>query len=192
MRTPFVVAAALLVALAPAALAQSVDPVAGYRNIAGVNLIGLPFGLFSGEFEHIVQPGIVVGVGGTFERLVGSNDGDVHVSWVDAKAKYYPNEESFRGFSVGVTAGFVSASGVPGSGGFFGGGDYIGNIGGTTQSRTGPSVGVVLDYNWLLGRRKRLYVGTGIGAKRVFGDSGDNSVLEPVYPYGRLQIGFAY
>ncbi len=191
MRTRLVLAAALLAAFAPAARAQSTDPVLGYRNIAGVNLIGLPIGLFSGEFEHVLSPGVVVGVGGTFERIVGSNDGDIHTSWVDAKAKYYPNEESFRGFSVGLTAGFVHASGVPGNEGLFGGSDYFGP-GAVSQSRTGPSAGVVLDYNWLLGRRKRLYVGTGIGVKRVFGETGGNSVLDPVLPYGRLQIGFAY
>jgi hypothetical protein len=191
MRFRLLAFAAVLFAAAPAARAQSPDSAPAFLNLAGVNLIGLPFGLVSAEFEHIVSPGFVIGAGGTYENVVGSNKNDIHTSWVEAKAKYYPNEESFKGFSVGLTLGVLHTHGAPGFGGFFGSGSYDGGDQ-ATQSRTAPTVGVVLDYNWLLGRRKKLYVGTGIGAKRAFGTTGGNSILDPVYPYGRLQIGIAY
>ena len=176
---PLAVAMCLVTGRAGAQSASSTPP---YVNAVGVNPIGLPFGLFSAEFEHIVSPGFVLGAGGSYENIVGTHRDDIQSSWADFKAKYYPNEESFKGFSVGLTAGVLNSRGRPN-------GDVLSS---THQSRSATTLGVILDYNWLLGRRKKLYVGTGIGAKRVFGKTGDDSVLNPVFPYGRLQVGIAY
>ena len=175
--TPLALALALVAGRASAQAADSVT----YRNAVGVNPIGLPLGFFSAEFEHVVQPGFVVGVGGSYENLVGASSGDTQSSWLDAKVKYYPNEESFKGFSVGLTAGVLNSRG-----------NQFNGFTDEHQNRSAGTVGVIVDYNWLLGKRKKLYIGTGIGAKRVFGDTGDRSILDPVYPYGRLQLGIAY
>jgi hypothetical protein len=61
---------------------------------------------------------------------------------------------------------------------------------------TGFTFGAVLDYSWLLGRRERFYVGTGIGAKRVFGLDDDAGTPDEEYPVVlpsfRLQTGFVF
>jgi hypothetical protein len=52
---------------------------------------------------------------------------------------------------------------------------------------------VVLDYNWLIGQNRRFFVGTGIGAKRLFGDLGNNEFFDiEVVPLARLQVGVAF
>ena len=40
-------------------------------------------------------------------------------------------------------------------------------IGDTRESLTAPTLGIILDYNWLLGRSEHFLIGTGVGAKRV-------------------------
>ena len=62
---------------------------------------------------------------------------------------------------------------------------------------TGFTLGAILDYSWLLGRRERFYVGTGIGAKRVFGidDPPESEFVREypkVLPSFRLQTGFVF
>ena len=60
------------------------------------------------------------------------------------------------------------------------------------RSEGAPTLGVLLDYNWLIGARRRFLVGTGIGARRVLKDVASDSPLSQVYPDGRLQIGLAF
>jgi hypothetical protein len=152
-----------------------------FQNIAGVNPIGLIPGLLSAELEHLVAPGFSVGLGGSHESIIGNHDYDVQSSWLDAKAKYYPTENGFRGFSVGVTAGLLRSHGA-----------LDGNRLNPIQHKGAATIGIIADYNWFVGRTQRLYIGTGIGAKRVFGPTGDESILDPVFPYGRAQLGLAF
>ena len=60
-----------------------------------------------------------------------------------------------RGFSVGLSGGFLRYS----------------SRGGPTDAQRvasiAPTLGVVVDYNWMLGVNRRFLVGTGVGAKRV-------------------------
>jgi hypothetical protein len=178
---PFALAALVTTRVDAQVTAPTDYPVAvQFQNIAGVNPIGLIPGLLSAEVEHLVAPGFSVGLGGTHQSIIGNKDYDVQSSWLDAKAKYYPSENGFRGFSVGVTAGFLRSHGA-----------RDGNKLNPIQHKGAGTIGIVADYNWLLGRTQRLYVGTGLGAKRVFGPTGDESILNPVFPYLRAQLGRA-
>ena len=108
---------------------------------------------------------------------------DDQQAWADVKLRYYPSARAPRGFAVGLLVGVVRYD-RPDDG------DPLA----TTEPRTGPTAGVVLDYSWLLGRSRRFYVGTGLGAKRVFAISDDDpddnypEVLGAV----RIQIGYAF
>lgn len=51
------------------------------------------------------------------------------------------------------------------------------------------SIGVDVGYDWLLGRKRNILVGVGVGANRLFGD--DDFGLD-AYPTARLNIGFAF
>jgi hypothetical protein len=56
-----------------------------------------------------------------------------------------------------------------------------------------PSVGIQLEYSWLLGATRRFYVGGGLGAKMLFFDEDDfDDDVIARYPTGRLAIGFAF
>jgi hypothetical protein len=62
-----------------------------------------------------------------------------------------------------------------------------------TISKTSPSIGVMLEYSWLLGASKSFYIATGLGAKAVFissDDFGENVTAR--YPTARLSVGFAF
>lgn len=189
-RLPTLATAAAAVTLAAAAAlgAQAapapapVDP-GPWRQAVAVNAIGLPFGLFSAEYEvALPSPGFALGIGGSW--LTTGSDRD---SWISAKALYYPGERPFRGFSVGLTAGVHSARNDNAVG-------FCGINGCTTEraTATAPTAGVIVNYDWLLGRQERFRVGLGAGAKRVLRDVNSGSPLEQVYPDGRFVLGVAF
>ena len=62
----------------------------------------------------------------------------------------------------------------------------------TKQDKTYPSIGVYVDYNWLLGKNNRFYVGTGVGAKRILGDRDEFDDAPFVYGTARFLIGVAF
>jgi len=171
-------AAALLVALTAAPLAaQSAASPAPLqrRNVLSINPLGIPFEYVSAEYE-----GMVVGaftLGGNVSYFA---PGGVSYTSFELKGRLYPNEEGPKGFSVGMGLGVARVS------------EDQSCANGPCDDRTAtrPTIHVFTDYNWLLGRSGRFYLGTGVGAKRIFGirDSDYNDVLN-VYPTFRFQIG---
>ena len=57
-----------------------------------------------------------------------------------------------------------------------------------------PTVSVIADYNFLLGPRRRFFVGTGVGAKRwiVDRDTRDRVEAERAWVFGRFLVGLAF
>ena len=158
----------------------------GYRYTIGASPFLPLAGIVSGEFEVAVPtPGLSFGVGG----LADLSGGDDRFSSIQAKLKYYPNEVTLKGFAVGATLGLLSARDEDG-------GDLIcGPIECTvrgSRSETKPTFGVVIDYNWLLGRQKRFLVGAGVGARRVLSKVDERGPLQQTWPDGRLVIGWAF
>ena len=185
-------ASAAVTLVAPLA-AQPSAPLPGdigpWRQAIAVNALAIPFGLFSGEYEvALPSPGFSVGIGGSWLTT-----GDDRNSWLEAKAHYYPGERPFRGFAVGLTAGVHSARNR---------GDFVScdnpfnpcdDDSRPFRTATAPTLGVIVNYDWLIGRQERFRIGLGLGAKRTLRDVGpDNGVLEQVYPDGRFVLGVAF
>ena len=55
----------------------------------------------------------------------------------------------------------------------------------------GPTIGVALDYNWLLGPPQAFYIGLGVGAKKIFASSKNDDATFG-YPTARVSIGVAF
>ena len=183
------VVTATLVALvaAPAAHAQLNAPLASPLpfppNRASINLLGIPFGTVSGEYERFATQEISVGASAAIDQNSESS--------IEGKARYYPGARGARGLAVGLSAGMARIR--PND-------EWCAGL---CDDKDGPlatgfTFGAVLDYSWLLGRRERFYVGTGIGAKRIFGIDDEVEVdgfvrdYPNVLPSFRLQTGFVF
>jgi hypothetical protein len=162
----------------PAAPAPKLLP----QQSVAVNPLAIPFGVFSAEYEAALPTaGFTIGVGGTHFASGGDRD-----SWAELKGLYYPNETPFHGFSVGLSAGVHSSRRNTTDCSF------IGACTNTPKTQTAPTLGVLVSYDWLLGRAQKFRVGLGAGAKRVLKDVGSNDPLEQVYPDGRFVIGLVF
>ena len=179
--------AVALAAIAPALRAQLNPPLATMLpfppNRASLNLLGIPFGIVSGEYERFATEEISFGASAGIDQNSESS--------IEAKARYYPGASGARGFAVGLSVGLARVR------------PDNAWCGGLCEDADGPlatgfTFGAVLDYSWLLGRRERFYIGTGIGAKRVFGvddavgTDGFSREYPVVLPSFRLQTGFVF
>lgn len=145
--------------------------------MVSINPLGLPFKFVSGELEQKINT--FATIGGSVSYL---DIGDGSYTSFEGKFRLYPNEEAFRGFSIGLAAGISRLSERVGDG----------NGGRTDQSTAKPSIAVLADYNWLLGKTQRVMVGTGVGAKRIFGDDEGFNDINFAYPTLRFQVGVTF
>ena len=165
---------ALLALAAPQAAAQA--PVR--RNLLSLNPLGIPFEYVSGEYEHMISGLASFGLQGSFLSV---NEGSY--STIEAKVRFYPNEEWPKGFAIGLAAGVTRLS------------EDRYNSGTNRDEReteTLPTMAVIVDYNWILGKAQRVIVGTGVGAKRLIGASSDFIDVNTAYPTARFQIGVRF
>lgn len=191
MRSSGVAAAALAAALlslsAGSARAQVPAPRGRVpiptQTYIGFNPLGLPANVFTLELENAVSSGITVGAVGSYIDF-----DDSRYTTADFKVRYYPSEVVLRGFAVGASAGFTRYSHVvtesdPTQGSFR-----------VRESLSAPTAGILLDYNWLLGRSERFVVGTGIGAKRILASESERQRAHVDYATitTRLILGFAF
>ena len=183
MRRTIVLIQAALAVSSSTAVAQAGGRAPATQAIS-VNPLFVPFGGFVVEYEG--APGsdarpFTLGLSGGYYDPVGDDD-DTYAS-AEAKLRYYPGEQAPRGFSVGLTVGMARTR------------DDVCCSERRPERRTtsGATTGVVLDYNWLIGRSRRFFIGTGVGAKRLFGDVGDGDLLDiEVLPTARLQVGIGF
>lgn len=194
-------AAALVAVTTLPALAQSAPPSREtpplVRRTLATNPLALPFGVVSGEYEQSVGTrGFAIGVGGlttfTDDPEVLNDGGSDAFRSLQLKLKYYPAERGLRGFAIGLTAGVAHERSV--ASGWYVLDPRTGEViesEEVTRSRTAPTLGATLDYNWLIGRRKRFLVGIGAGARRPFGDARGGPLGDPLFD-GRLQIGVGF
>ena len=149
-----------------------------YLTYIAVNPLGIPFDIASAEFETALASGITVGALGSYTSL-----GDDRYTTFDAKVRYYPGEVVLDGFSLGASVGrthfSTRANGPTGS---------------ARQTLDYPTLGLLVDYNWMLGRRRRFIVGGGIGAKRVLAGQEDRGRvgLDRAYATARFVVGIAF
>ena len=180
------------------ALAQGAIP--AYRSLVGFNPLGIPFDIASVEFETLVQQGMTFGLSANYVAWDDDDEYSGGERWTsfDVKGRYYPGEVVLRGFSVGLSLGVTKFServfgqciptpanpnpcsnGPPPS---------------RRESLTTPTIGVLVDYNFLIGAQRRFLVGTGIGAKRLLKHETDVPEFDPprAYPFARFAIGLAF
>jgi hypothetical protein len=179
MRIRRLFAGLLTVALGTSAMAQTGRaariPIP-FRTYVAFDPLLVPFDIGSFELETGIAPGVTLGGVASYTNL----DHDRYSSF-DFNLRYYPGEVVLRGFSAGLTGGFLRFTNRPG------GAD-------TPQSVDAPTVGVRVDYNWMLGVNRRFLVGTGVGAKRVLASASERQAAGLGRAYGtvRFVIGYAF
>ncbi|HEX3867328.1 MAG TPA: hypothetical protein VHV78_11275 [Gemmatimonadaceae bacterium] len=132
------------------------------RTMIGFNPLGLPADVATLEIENAVAQGVTVGGVGSYI------DADHRrFTTLEFKIRYYPGDVVLRGWSVGASAGITRFSNI---------------VDDSRQSFAAPTVGLIADYNWLLGRSEHFLIGTGGGVKRVLASDADRS---------RANVGFA-
>jgi hypothetical protein len=163
-----------------AASAQQVE-VAAPRNVISIQPINAVLTMYSAEYERQASAAGTFGFGGTYLNVGSSGIDEVTYKSADVKLRYYPNGRALMGFSFGATGGFTSLSGT----------DFNGN----NASVSGPSLGVLLEYQWLLGEKRNFSVALGAGAKALFVKAdqftGNNNFITR-YPTARVSVGYAF
>lgn len=176
----------LILAALGLALSSSADAQEAPRQSLSLNPLGAVFGVYMGEVERSVSPHASLGLAGTHWDT-GFTDseasGELSYTTVDARLRYYPGESRLQGFSVGGSLGYTRLSG-----------ELTTVDGRETGHLNTLGAGVSLDYNWLLGARNQVMVGTGIGAKRLFimDEEIDDDDVTLAYPTVRLMVGYAF
>ena len=179
-RLSFVLLAAAL--SATTVRAQTVDlPV--QSNVLSINPFGFLFEWYNMEYERAFSSTASwsIGVG---HITIGDEDDVEEVSYTsaDVKLRYYPSAEAPTKFSAGIAFGYSRVTDDD-------------RVDGTRIEKEfdALSIGLDLGYSWLLGRTRQFFIGTGIGAKRLFpigGNSNDDETYG--YPTVRLSIGYAF
>ena len=143
-------------------------------NLLSFNPLGVVFEYFSGEFEHAFSRSASIALAGSY-----ASPYDLSYSSVDIIGRYYP-DGALRGFSIGPTVGYTHVADNYSC--------YNTCSNGSTNAFT---LGVELDYSWLVGRSQRFGIETGIGAKRLF-YTGRNSLGSDALPTARVSVGYAF
>jgi hypothetical protein len=129
-----------------------------YTSYIGINPLGIPFDIFSAEVESGIAQGMTLGGNASHTELDNKR-----YSSGELKFRYYPSEIVLKGFSIGASAGLLRYSDI---------------VNGQRQSIDSPTLGLLLDYNWMLGASHRFIVGTGVGAKRILAGSEDRAKVD--------------
>jgi len=148
-----------------------------YRTYVAFNPSVVVFDVGSLEIESGVAPGVTIGGVGSYTDVSGDR-----FTSADLKVRYYPGDVVLRGFSIGLSGGYLRYSTRDNS-----------PTGGRASVDV-PTLGLVVDYNWLLGTTHRFVVGTGVGAKRVLAGTTerDRVGLDRAYLTGRFVVGYAF
>jgi hypothetical protein len=156
---------------------QPTDVAGSRRRVFAINPLGIPFEVVSVEFEAALNDAFSLAANFSY-----FSPDEYTRSSFEAKGRLYPNERGLRGFSVGLGLGAVNTR------------ENVVEFDGTEvkMDETYPSIGVYVDYNWLLGKSDRFLVGTGVGAKRILGESDDFDQAPFVYGTARFLIGVAF
>ena len=131
MRSSRVLAVVLGLACGATALGAQAPERSVADQRASANLLGIPFGVVSAEYEQMITRELSLGAG------VGI-DNNAH-SWGEAKLRYYPGARGPGGFSVGMTAGADRLRG------FTGNDCFVICTEGSGPKATAFALGVVLD-----------------------------------------------
>jgi hypothetical protein len=161
--------------------AQTVD-VPVQSNVLSINPFGFLFEWYNIEYERAFSATASWSVGVGHIDLGDTNDETRYTS-ADLRLRYYPSAEAPSKFSAGISFGYSRVTDDdPATDGVV-----------IKDEFDALSVGFDLGYGWLLGRTRQFFIGTGIGAKRLFPIGEDDNDDETFgYPTLRLSIGYAF
>lgn len=158
-----------LTAAVPAA-AQTADSAAApvRRSVVSILPIHSSIGFYAGDFEHALSPTLTLGVGSGHFTL-----GDFSYTSLELKGRFYPTEDALNGVSVGLTLGptFMSQE----------------ESGGVTAI----GMGFEAANSHLFGDDQRLYMGYGVGGKRLF-FTDEAAGAQLALPTLRFSVGYAF
>ena len=174
------VAAVIGALLTTSLRAQAVD-VPVQSNVASINPFGFVFAWYSAEYEHAFNATASWAVSAGYIGI-GDEDNEKDFTSAELKFRYYPAAVAPSRFSVGITTGYagVTDEDVPEGGGPVEEKEY-----------DALSLGFELGYSWLMGRTRQFYIGTSIGAKRLF-LLGDNDEENETFGYPTIRLGIGY
>jgi hypothetical protein len=166
---------------ATAIRAQTLD-VPVQSNVLSINPFGFLFEWYNVEYERAFSSTASWSLGAGHISIGDTNDEATYTS-ADIRLRYYPSAEAPTKFSAGIAFGYSRVTD-----------EDPGPSGGVIKDEFDAlSVGIDLGYSWLLGRTRQFFIGTGIGAKRLFplGEEDDDDETFG-YPTVRLSIGYAF
>ncbi len=155
-------------------VAAAEAPDTARRNLVLVNPFGVVFDVYSLEYEHVMSKGTSIGLASTYYK-----PSDYTYFTSEVKLRYYPSDHAPDGLSVALSGGVTHETT-----------DLICFDVCNATATNRPTLGFDLDYNWLLGPSRRFTIGTGIGAKRLFGSKTYSSI--DGIPTARIAIGAAF
>lgn len=161
--------------------AQTVD-VPIQSNVLSINPFGFLFSWYNIEYEHAFSSTASWAASAGHISL-GDDDDESSYTSAELKLRYYPSAEAPSKFSAGIAFGYsrVTDEDKP----------EVGEV--VENEYDALSIGFDLGYSWLLGRTRQFFIGTGIGAKRLFllGEEDEDDETFG-YPTLRLSIGYAF
>ncbi len=137
------------------------------------------FGFYSAEYERAAGAAVTWGIGANYAGNSISG-GDARYTSAEFKLRAYPSGVALNGFSIGGAVGYTSISAADGTSG-------------GSSSVGGPTFGVLLEYQWLLGDKKEWTFALGGGAKALFiSEDNSNNTVDFAAKYPTLRISFGY
>jgi hypothetical protein len=151
------------------------------QTYVAVNPLGVVGDIGTVEVESGIAQGVTVGGVGSYIDV-----DDNRFTTFDFKVRYYPAEVVLRDWSIGGTFGFTRFSNLVDS--------PTPNEPKERQSLTAPTIGIIVDKNFLMGRGEHFLIGTGVGAKRVLAGAGerDRANVDRAIFTARLVLGYAF
>ncbi len=141
------------------------------QQTMALNPIFAPLGTITIEYERSFFPsGITLGISGWYEY------NNVRARWIYVKGMYYPNGMMLRGFAFGITAGGIRYYREK-------------NTSNQLSEDTSPMLGVMVQYNWYVGPKENILLGSGFGSRFALKEFGQNSPLRRYDGEIRLVLG---
>lgn len=155
-----------------------------HRTLFTGNPFGLLLDFYNVEVERALSDVASISLAG--ERSTVDDD---DVTAADVRFRYYPQGRVFSGLALGASLGYGRFSEQYQDDEFYPAAERDVR---DDRRMTGPTLGLELDYSWLVGRDRRLYVGLGIGARRLLSGGNDNG--DPtLVPGGRyFAVGYTF
>lgn len=172
---------AILVACASPAFAQgssTMTPVDRKQTLSTSPIADM-LGFINGEFQRKVTEDVTIGVSaGTLEV-----DDDDYSNGM-AFGRYFPQGAALTGFFIG---GRVGAHRISYDTFEFDPTRFQSDV--IRKSETRAAFGIDVGYEWLLGSKRNVLIGVGLGALRILGTDDNFPVA---FPTARLNVGFAF